>query len=368
MKQIMYILSSLVTAALLSAGCSSYQDPVRDIHLLTDFTLSIGYDSYHAEIDYESGTARIGAIEYTGQISGVGYKIAEGATIEPDPETLVTRWPEKQEFTVTKDGRSETYTVYLSAYQGRWPEESGEIVFFEDFEGDELDGEVWDYITKGEASWQKYMSGSPEQAYIEDGKLILVIERKNGAVVSGGIKTEHKKWFGADCRIEVSARFVDDHEEIGQAIWLMPQTEYQTYPGWPDGGEIDIMEHNWGNDYVQQTLHSHYIDVYSGHSSGARSYAGFNQGQFNVYRVDMTSEEITFYTNDVPANGETGYSYPYRNLHLENEEELMQWPFDGQFYLILSVGPAGQNEIEYDALYSKMEVDWVRITRLGGNE
>ena len=84
------------------------------------------------------------------------------------------------------------------------------------------------------------MSGSPDQAYVKDGKLILTIEKKEGQVVSGGIKTQGKKWFN-NCRIEVCARFVEDAGSIGQAIWLMPEPAYQIYPGWPHGGEIDIM-------------------------------------------------------------------------------------------------------------------------------
>lgn len=228
-----------------------------------------------------------------------------------------------------------------------------DVLVIDDWNG----GDIWQGTHDGTAAWQIYMSGSPDQAYVKDGKLILTIEKKDGKVVSGGIKTQGKKWFN-NCRIEVCARFVEDAGSIGQAIWLMPEPMYQIYPGWPHGGEIDIMEHSYLNDYVQQTLHSHYIDIYQETPSGKAAYADYNKGTFNVYSADLTDEEIVFYTNDKET-------MRYANQHFPNESELMQWPFRGQYYLILSIGAAGRSEVQDADIPSFMEVDWVRVTRLG---
>lgn len=138
----------------------------------------------------------------------------------------------------------------------------------------------------------------------------------------------------------------------------MPEPAYQIYPGWPHGGEIDIMEHSYLNDYVQQTLHSYYIDIHQETPSGKAAYAGYNKGTFNVYSADLTDEEIVFYTNDKET-------MRYANQHFPNESELMQWPFRGQYYLILSIGAAGSSEVQDADIPSFMEVDWVRVTRLG---
>ena len=132
----------------------------------------------------------------------------------------------------------------------------------------------------------------------------------------GYFELDGKKWFN-NCRIEVCARFVEDAGSIGQAIWLMPEPAYQIYPGWPHGGEIDIMEHSYLNDYVQQTLHSHYIDIYQETPSGKAAYADYNKGTFNVYSADLTDEEIVFYTNDKET-------MRYANQHFPNESELVQ--------------------------------------------
>ncbi|MBO5194253.1 MAG: DUF4971 domain-containing protein, partial [Bacteroidales bacterium] len=111
----------LSMAAVLSVSCSEVQSE-RETALLKSFALKVNGVSYHAEIDAADHTARIGTVQYGGQISGVEYVLEEGASIEPLPESLIGEWPERQEFTVTKDGRSELYTVWLSAYVAVWPD------------------------------------------------------------------------------------------------------------------------------------------------------------------------------------------------------------------------------------------------------
>ena len=80
-------INALLLGALsvLTAACSSDSpgEPADDA-LLKSFVLTIGELNYHADIDPDDHTARIGEIQYGGQISGVDYRLAEGATIAPD--------------------------------------------------------------------------------------------------------------------------------------------------------------------------------------------------------------------------------------------------------------------------------------------
>lgn len=119
-KKIIVLL--LVAASVLTVACSSDRSEEGPDILLKSFVLKAGGVNYHADIDQDDRIARIGTIQYSGQISGVEYRLAEGATIDPDPESLVTEWPERQEFTVSGNGRVETYTVWLSAYVAKWPD------------------------------------------------------------------------------------------------------------------------------------------------------------------------------------------------------------------------------------------------------
>ena len=55
--------------------------------------------------------------------------------------------------------------------------------------------------------------------------------------------------------------------------------------------------------------------------------------------MEWTPDELVF-----SVNGKTTLVYP--NLKLEDEKELMQWPFteDAAFYLILDMGLGGAEE------------------------
>ena len=216
--------------ALAMAGCSADGPETAAQYPLERFTLQVGANIYHANIDQEAGTVTVGQIKYGGQVTAVGCYLADGAQIYPNPQNFVGDWPERQEFTVTSGGKETVYTVILSAYEGKFPGAQGEIIFFDDFDqADGLDMNSWDYVPKGTAAWQVSMSGSPDQSYVKDGNLVLVVDRKDGVSLTGGVKTQGKIWFQGNFRVDVCARFVDDGPTVGQAIWMMPEPAYQVY-------------------------------------------------------------------------------------------------------------------------------------------
>ena len=348
------ILALLATACVKNEGEIKKEEP-----LLKDFALKVNELSYHANLDAENGTATIGVIEYGGYVSGVSVDLAEGATISPDPNDFLGGWPQSQEFTVSKGEISQKWTVRLTKYVSELPQIDGkDVIFRDEFDSDgEVNSEFWTLIGKGEAAWQTDMSGKPEHSYVKDGNLVLVVKRDDDGVVrSGGIKTEYKVGFKHDCHIEARIKFVDDCDNVGQAFWLMPDSRYQIYKGWPDGGEIDILEHNYLHDYIQQTVHSHYIDVVDPNNkyAGKPVYKGYNVGQYNIYGLDILENSLVFYTN-----GEQ--TMTYENLHLANEAEIKQWPFTADYYIILSTSPVGAKNLNAP---SYMYVDWVRVTKL----
>lgn len=61
----------------------------------------------------------------------------------------------------------------------------------------------------------------------------------------------------------------------------------------------------------------------------------YKENEFNLYTLEWTPEELTFL-----INGEETFSYP--NMHLENEAEMKQWPFDVPYYLILNYALGGE--------------------------
>ena len=130
--------------ALAMAGCSENGPETAAQYPLERFTLQVGANIYHANIDQEAGTVTVGQIKYGGQVTAVGCYLADGAQISPNPQDFVGDWPERQEFTVTSGGKETVYTVILSAYEGKFPGAQGEIIFFDDF--DQADGLDMDCI------------------------------------------------------------------------------------------------------------------------------------------------------------------------------------------------------------------------------
>ena len=232
-----------------------------------------------------------------------------------------------------------------------------EVIFRDEFNTDgEVNPTFWTLIPKGTAAWQTDMSGKPEHSYVKNGNLVLAIKPdSDGVVRSGGIRTEYKMNVRHNCHIEARIKFVNDSRCAGQAFWLMPDSRYQIYAGWPDGGEMDILEHNYLHDYVQQTVHSHYIhDVDPKNTAGKFVYPKYNPGQYNIYGLDILENNLVFYTNGVET-------MRYENLHLADETAMKQWPFTSQYYLILSTGLVGEKKLGEP---SYMHVDWVRVTKL----
>lgn len=354
MNRMKILIMALLVTACIKNGGEAVEEP-----LLKDFALKVNELSYHANLDKESGMATIGVIEYGGYVSDVSVDLADGATISPNPNDFLGSWPQSQEFIVSKGEVSQKWTVRLTKYVSELPQIDGkDVIFRDEFDTDgEVNSEFWSLIGKGTAAWQTDMSGKAEHSYVKNGNLVLVIKRDDDGVVrSGGIRTEYKVGIKYDCHIEARIKFLDDCDNAGQAFWLMPDSRYQIYKGWPDGGEIDILEHSYLHDYIQQTVHSHYIDVVDPNNkyAGKPVYKGYNPGQYNIYGLDLLENSLVFYTN-----GEK--TMTYENMHLDNESEMKQWPFTSDYYIILSTSPVGAKNLNAP---SYMYVDWVRVTKL----
>ena len=340
-------------------ACSDTANTIVDNTLLKEFVLYMNGKYYHATLDQEKKEGRVGLIEYGSYISAVEYVLADDAVIEPDPKRYLGEWPAEQVFRITKGNVSEEWKIVLSAYISQVPEVDGrEVIFQDEFNIDgQINEEYWSHIQPGTAAWQTDLSGRPEYAYIENGNLVLLTAKnEEGIFKGGGIWTNGKVSIGVNSRFSARIKFVNDQEGVGHAFWLMPYYKDQLYEGWPDCGEIDILEHTYCNPYIQQTLHSYYIDIYdpTNNYAGKRDYSDYNIDQYNIYEVDVLENSITFYVNGVQT-------MTYENMHLQDEALLKQWPFATKYYIILDHHPWKSQNIDG---VTTMLVDWVRVTKL----
>lgn len=246
-----------------------------------------------------------------------------------------------------------------------WPKSvsrtSGTIVFWDDFDQTDSipDTSKWSLCPPQTSAWNRYMSNSYDQAYVSNGKLVLLGEKVNGTYKTGGVQSAGKFDFQYG-KVEVNARFTETAQGGWAAIWMMPKSSTPIYNGWPACGEIDIMEQLNHDGYVYQTIHSHYKNTLGYNNPTPTITAPINVGAFNTYGVEWTEESLVF-----SVNGVTTLTYP--NLNLEDEDTKKQWPFCSPYYLILNqaVGGSGTwpGPITDTQLPAKMEVDWVRVTQ-----
>lgn len=246
-----------------------------------------------------------------------------------------------------------------------WPKSvsrtSGTIVFWDDFDQTDSIPDIskWSLCPPQTSAWNRYMSNSYDQAYVSDGKLVLLGEKVGGTYKTGGVQSAGKFDFQYG-KVEVNARFTETAQGGWAAIWMMPKSSTPIYNGWPACGEIDIMEQLNHDGYVYQTIHSHYKNTLGYNNPTPTITAPINVGVFNTYGVEWTEESLVF-----SVNGVTTLTYP--NMNLEDEDTKKQWPFCSPYYLILNqaVGGSGTwpGPITDAQLPAKMEVDWVRVTQ-----
>ena len=214
----------------------------------------------------------------------------------------------------------------------------------------------WSLAAKEASPWNRYMSESYDQAYVKDGKLYLIAEKKDGEYKTGGVWTMDKVGFKYG-KLEVCAKFTS-FQGGWAAIWLMPQE--RQYPSVNNSypGEIDIMEQVSMDKIAQHSVHTHYtLDLGYDKNPPRNGYGEYRDSEFNIYGIEWTEEKIIF-----TVNGEETFSYP--NLHLPNESLMQQWPFDVPYYLILNYSVGGEDAwpgpIDDRGLPAHMEVEYVR--------
>jgi len=169
------------------------------------------------------------------------------------------------------------------------------------------------------------------------------------AYLTGGIYTRGTKAFSRG-RLEICAK-LGDAKGAWPAIWLLPFEEDKY--GWPDGGEIDIMERLNHDDIAYQTVHSAYTWNRRDEENNNSKASAINPGEYNVYGVDMYKDSVVF-----RINGERTFVYA-RDASLGPE----QFPFDKPMYLLIDqqLGGPWVGEVDPSELPVEMIVDWVRF-------
>jgi beta-glucanase (GH16 family) len=242
------------------------------------------------------------------------------------------------------------------------------VVWADEFDVDGLpDSAKWGYDTdRNSAGWynnelQYYGKARLENSQVANGMLAITARREDLSTAglpdwsgqrysSARLVTRDKaSWtYGF---VEIRARLPCG---VGTwpAIWTLsspPQT------GWPDDGEIDIMEHvGFDPGVVHATVHTGAYNHMRGNQRTATTNIPDACNEFHRYQMHWTASRILLGVDD------HNY-YQYSNDHSDNAE----WPFDSPQYLILNIavgGDWGGQMGVNDAIFPvRLEVDYVRV-------
>ncbi|MCB0736996.1 MAG: family 16 glycosylhydrolase [Bacteroidetes bacterium] len=214
--------------------------------------------------------------------------------------------------------------------------------------GFDIGGHGWG---NGEA---QYYASSLKNAFVEDGKLIIkAIKEQNAGndYTSARLVSKGKgDWkYGT---IEVRAK-LPEGRGTWPAIWMLPTDN--VYGGWPNSGEIDIMEHV---GYQQNKIHGTVHTGHFNHLKGTQKGGSINQKgvskEFHVYSINWFENKIDFYLD--------GNKY----FTFNNEDNSSsKWPFDQYFHLVMNIAIGGSwggvQGIDNSIFPQQMEIDYVRV-------
>ncbi|PQJ77658.1 beta-glucanase [Polaribacter glomeratus] len=216
-----------------------------------------------------------------------------------------------------------------------------------------INGQSW---ANGEI---QHYTDRTDNSFVSNGTLKILAKKenysKNGVSKNYTSARLNSKFAFTYGKVEIKAKMPFG---VGTfpALWMLGQniTENggywaETYgtTGWPDCGEIDIIEH-WGanQNYVASALHN-------GSSSGntvnkGGRYIQNASTEFHIYTLEWSATKMVF-----SVDGIAHYTYNPENKNMQN------WPYNAPQYLLFNV--AILPNIAANFTESAMEIDYVRV-------
>jgi licheninase len=211
----------------------------------------------------------------------------------------------------------------------------------------------------GNNELQFYTEGRTENARLANGLLIIEARREpwqGKAYTSARMKTRDGWTYG---RIEARAK-LPRGRGTWPAIWMLPVRGTYGNGGWPDNGEVDIMEHvGFDPNVVHASVHTRAYNHVDGTQRTAVTTVPGAQDEFHVYAVEWTPEDIRAYVDEA-------LYFSFKNERLTNTQaDWRQWPFDRDFRIVLNIAVGGnwggQQGVDESIWPQRMEIDYVRV-------
>jgi beta-glucanase (GH16 family) len=257
----------------------------------------------------------------------------------------------------------------------------GQLLWSQEFDsGSVPDERIWSYDL-GATGWgnqelQEY-TDDPENAYISDGNLIISVKHKFAGsspvgFTSARLKTEDKLMFKYGT-IEARIKVPNLKDGLWPAFWTLGSDFSQV--GWPNCGELDIMEMGWkdavkdglANRWVSTTAHWEHEEAYAQYGrtymSGLAESTDLND-DYHIFSMNWTPDSLTTYLD--------GREIWTMNINLQNCVDCQELHQPHFIILNLAVGGTFTGLLTMGEITAPvpadMMVDYIRIYDNGFTE
>ena len=233
-----------------------------------------------------------------------------------------------------------------------------QLVWQDEFEGpagQSPDASKWNYDigTDWGNAQLEFDTDRPENVSLDGAGNLAIIARKesySGSAFTSARITTQGLFDQAYGRFEARIK-MPWGPGIWPAFWLLGANVDQV--GWPQCGEIDIMEYRGQQPHlIHGTIHG---PGYSGGSPISKTFGFENDrfdNDFHVFAVEWVEGTVNFFVDD------TLYS------QIKSDDVPGEWVYDHPFYIILNVAVGGNFvgfPTDQTTFPQSMLVDWVRV-------
>ncbi|MFY9154348.1 MAG: glycoside hydrolase family 16 protein [Prolixibacteraceae bacterium] len=233
------------------------------------------------------------------------------------------------------------------------------LVWSDEFQYNGLPDETkWSYDSGG-SGWgnnedQYYTKANLKNSEVRDGYLYITAIKEDfegKKYTSARVVTRTKgDWLYG--RIEVRAK-LPEGKGMWPAIWMLP-TDWE-YGGWPDSGEIDIMENlGYLPNWITSTFQTQKYTYLNATHKMSLLYIPDCYTEFHTYILDWEPDECRVYVDA-----------KLYHTFINDGSGFQVWPFDKRFHLILNVAVGGTfggaQGIDDSIFPQSMVVDYVRV-------
>jgi beta-glucanase (GH16 family) len=201
----------------------------------------------------------------------------------------------------------------------------------------------------------EYYTNDLNNVRVENGNLIIEArkENKDGKQYTSSRILSRKKGDWTYGRFEIRAKLP---KGLGTwpAIWML-STDWK-YGGWPESGEVDIMEHvGYDPGVIHGTIHTEAFNHRKQTQKEGKITIPDAQDAFHVYVVDWNKDQMRFYVDDKL----------YHTVDRNAGDTFKEWPFDQRFHLIMNIAVGGDwggsKGVDENIWPQQMLIDYVRV-------